>query len=459
MLNKDQEWIQNKKQRLLHELIAVLNWMIKLYPTDNSLKSKVDYIKSTQIDVLERVFLEPEGRQWITLFYKNIKDVNNSDQLLSSYAEWVFVEKEKIGAYLVKRLDLFIVSIYMLTNKSIACAIDLELDRRGLFPGINLAWNSASRITIQLVQDNLNVKVSGEDFVNCLDLKSFKGSGSIFFDLPKSKIYNVYVDLVSQVANINFNGREQLTRFDSQDIDSIDSSLSVIDKAINYVSQTDVHNASYFSSSTNFFVPLVPPEGALPSSSNSSIDTMFWHSFTDNPMLMAEIIVHELSHQKLFRLQDIDPLIDPTIHGSAWDSCTIYSPWRDDPRPINGVFHGFIVFAEACKFWYSLIHSGRLSPLEENISKRRFAMLVLQLECAYYSLLNVKFTSDGLEIFDLYKSLLFEQYIPFVKSHKLGELQPFFMEHHDEEELDGNNINEVVLKHKNNWAKRNSIHE
>jgi hypothetical protein len=176
-------------------------------------------------------------------------------------------------------------------------------------------------------------------------------------------------------------------------------------------------------------------------------------------MLMAEIIVHELSHQKLFRLQDIDPLIDPIIHGSAWDSCTIYSPWRDDPRPINGVFHGFIVFAEACKFWYSLIHSGRLSPLEENISKRRFAMLVLQLECAYYSLLNVKFTSDGLEIFDLYKSLLFEQYIPFVKSHKLGELQPFFMEHHDEEELDGNNINEVVLKHKNNWAKRNSIHE
>jgi hypothetical protein len=459
MLNRDQEWIQNKKQRLLHELIVVLNWMVKSYPTNDSLKCKVDYIKSTQIDVLESVFLEPEGRQWITLFYKNIKDVNNSDPLLTSYAEWVFVEKENIGAYLVQRLDLFIVSIYLLTNKSISCVIELELDRKGLFPGINLAWDNASRITIQLVKDNLNVKVSGEDFVSCHDLKSFKGSGSVFFDLPKSEKYNVYVDLVSQVANINFNGREQLTRFDSQDFDSIDTNLEVIDKAVNYVSQTDEYNASYFSNSTNFFVPLVPPDGALPSSSNSSIDTMFWHSFTDNPMLMAEIIVHELSHQKLFRLQDIDPLIDPNFHGSAWDSCTIYSPWRDDPRPINGVFHGFIVFAEACKFWYSLIHSGRLSPLEENISKRRFAMLVLQLECAYYSLVNVKYTLDGLDIFDFYKSLLFDQYIPFVKSHKLGELQPFFMEHHDEEELEGNNINEVVLKHKHNWAKRNSINE
>lgn len=459
MLNRDQEWIKNKNQRLLHELIVVLNWLIKSNPTDNNLISRVDYIKNTQIDVLEKVFLEPEGRQWITLFYKNIKDVNNSDPLLTSYAEWVFVEKENIGSYLVQRLDLFIVSIYLLTNKSISCVIELELDRKGLFPGINLAWDNASRITIQLVKDNLNVMVSGEDFVSCHDLKSFKGSGSVFFDLPKSKKYKVYVDLVSQVANINFNGREQLTRFDSQDFDLIDTNLEVIDKAVNYVSQTDEYNASYFSNSTNFFVPLVPPDGALPSSSNSSIDTMFWHSFTDNPMLMAEIIVHELSHQKLFRLQDIDPLIDPNFHGSAWDSCTIYSPWRDDPRPINGVFHGFIVFAEACKFWYSLIHSGRLSPLEENISKRRFAMLVLQLECAYYSLVNVKYTLDGLDIFDFYKSLLFDQYIPFVKSHKLGELQPFFMEHHDEEELEGNNINEVVLKHKHNWAKRNSINE
>jgi ribosome recycling factor len=47
--------------------------------------------------------------------------------------------------------------------------------------------------------------------VNCLDLKSFKGSGSVFFDLPKSKIYNVYVDLVSQVANINAADARTLT--------------------------------------------------------------------------------------------------------------------------------------------------------------------------------------------------------------------------------------------------------
>jgi hypothetical protein len=459
MLNRDQEWIQNKNQRLLHELIVILNWMIKSYPTDSSLSSKVDYIKSTQIHILEKVFLEPEGRQWITLFYKNIKDVSNSDKLLTSYSNWVSIEKHEIGDYLAQRLDLFIVSIFLLTNKSISGTIEVKLDKKGLFPGINLAWDDSVRNTIQLVKDRLYVREGGGDFVPCLDLRSFKGSGSVFFDLPKSTKYRVCVDLVSQVANINFSGREQLTRLDSRDFDSIDAILSVIDKAVNYVSQTDAYNSSYFSGTTNFFVPLIPPDGALPSSSNSSIDTMFWHSITDNPLLMAEIIVHELSHQKLFRLQDIDPLIDSNFHGSAWESCTIYSPWRDDPRPINGVFHGFVVFTEACKFWFSLINSGELSPVEENISKRRFTMLVLQLECAYYSLLNVKFTLEGSDIFDYYKSLIFDQYIPFVMSHKLGELQPFFMEHHDEEELEGNNINDVVLKHKHNWTKRNSVNE
>lgn len=459
MLNRDLEWIHNKNQRLVHELIVVLNWIIKSNPTDFALKSKVDYIKSTQIDILEKVFLEPEGRQWITLFYKSIKDVANSDKLLSSYSNWVSIEREYIGEYLVKRLDLFIVSIYLLTNKAISGTIVLELDKKGLFPGTNLAWDNSSSITIQLVQGKLYVRLSREDFVNCLDLKSFKRRDSVFFDLPKSSKYNVYIDLVSQVANINFNGREQLSRLDSKDLDSIDTILSVIDKAINYVSLTDAYNSNYFSETNNFFVPLIPPDGALPSSSNSSIDTMFWHSITDNPMLMAEIIVHELSHQKLFRLQDIDPLIDPNLHGSAWDSCTIYSPWRDDPRPINGVFHGFVVFTEACNFWFSLINSDELSPLEENISKRRFAMLVLQLENAYNSLLDVKFTSEGAIVFDYYRSLIFDTFIPFVYTHKLGELKPFFMEHHDEEELDGNNIIEVVLKHKNNWAKRNNVNE
>lgn len=459
MLNRDLEWIQNKNQRLVHELIVILNWLIKSNPSDATLKSKVDYVKSTQLDILEKVFLEPEGRQWITLFYKSIKNVTNSDALLLSYSKWVSIENENVREYLVKRLDLFIISIYLLTNKSFSGKFELELDKKGLFPGINLAWYNPNIITVQLVKDKLYAKISGEDFVNCLDLKSFKSDDSVFFDLPKSSVYNIYIDLVSQVSNIDFNGREQLNRLDCRDLDSIASILSVIDRAINFVSITDVYNSKYFSGTNNFFVPLIPPDGALPSSSNSSIDTMFWHSITDNPLLMAEIIVHELSHQKLFRFQDIDPLIDPNFHGSAWDSCTIYSPWRDDPRPINGVFHGFVVFTEACNFWFNLINSGRLSPIEENLSKRRFAMLVLQLECAYYSLFDVKFTLEGSNVFDYYRGLIFDTFIPFVKIHKLGNLQPFFMEHHDEEELDGDNIIEVVLKHKNNWAKRNKVNE
>lgn len=456
MLNKDKEWSQIKDQRLLHELITILNWLNKDQINDLELISKTIYIKNIQLEILIQVFLSPEGRQWISLFYKLIKDKNQTDNLLNSYSNWLSFDRVELKKYLIERLDLFLISLFLISNKSIPGLLKFRLDPKGIFPGINIAWYNTSGILIQLRYNKIYIGEFEDKLELCENIDSFVNKKIRFYKLPQSEKYNFFIDLASQVSNINFFGREQLPRLESDNFKKIESVICIIDQAIDFISIADPTISSYFIETVNYFTPLIPPVGALPSSSNSSIDTMIWHSYAENPLLMAEIIIHEFSHQKLFRLQDIDPLINQEFHGSGWDICTIYSPWRDDPRPINGVFHGFVVFSEACNFWLNLLKSQLLNQTEENISKRRFAMLVLQLEYASLSLSNVSFTSKGLNVYNYYKNLIFERYLPFVNNLNLSSLKPFFMEHHDEEELIGVNIKDVVLKHKNSWDKRNS---
>jgi len=167
------------------------------------------------------------------------------------------------------------------------------------------------------------------------------------------------------------------------------------------------------------------------------------------------MIIQELSHQRLFRLQDEDPLIDPVYHNSGWEKCELYSPWRDDPRPINGVFHGFVVFSEVAKFWLELIKNTDINEQEKNIAKRRMAMLTLQLSNAKESLDNAHFTTKGKEFYNQYVQYLNNDTLKYVLENNLGDLEPFFMEFHDQEELAGQSIYEVVDEHKNHWLTNN----
>ena len=59
---------------------------------------------------------------------------------------------------------------------------------------------------------------------------------------------------------------------------------------------------------------------------------------------LADSIIHEHRHQKLYLLEQFVPVV-------ASDTPLIISPWRKEPRPVSGVFHGAFVFHELKKYW------------------------------------------------------------------------------------------------------------
>lgn len=66
----------------------------------------------------------------------------------------------------------------------------------------------------------------------------------------------------------------------------------------------------------------------------------------DNPYWIAEMIIHEFNHHKLFLLEEVCPLFKTENY-----ECIHYSPLRDELRSQQGVYHALFVLSEIVKFW------------------------------------------------------------------------------------------------------------
>lgn len=67
-------------------------------------------------------------------------------------------------------------------------------------------------------------------------------------------------------------------------------------------------------------------------------------SETRDPVILASVLVHEGQHAKLNAVLDLIPLSQP-------DQARYYAPWREDPRPIDGLLHGAYAYLGVSDFW------------------------------------------------------------------------------------------------------------
>ena len=82
MLTDDLTWFKVKNRRILLELIGVLNYLSSQLDKGSDLGVKINFLKSANLVILERIFLSPEGRQWIYFTYTEIKGKGNKERLI-----------------------------------------------------------------------------------------------------------------------------------------------------------------------------------------------------------------------------------------------------------------------------------------------------------------------------------------------------------------------------------------
>lgn len=70
-----------------------------------------------------------------------------------------------------------------------------------------------------------------------------------------------------------------------------------------------------------------------------------------DPYDLADSLIHEYRHQKLYLLERFGPTVSPTAP-------RVVSPWRADLRPPSGLLHAVFVFVELKRYWAHVLEAG-----------------------------------------------------------------------------------------------------
>ena len=97
----------------------------------------------------------------------------------------------------------------------------------------------------------------------------------------------------------------------------------------------------------------------------------------DNPpVLAAEVLVHEYGHNVFNEMLARDKVFESEPSKEQ----VLYSPWREDPRPVLGCFHGAFVFERVCQFYVRYIAAHP----DDRTAVARFRLLLacIRISCS-----------------------------------------------------------------------------
>lgn len=81
-----------------------------------------------------------------------------------------------------------------------------------------------------------------------------------------------------------------------------------------------------------------------------------------DPYDLADSLIHEHRHQKLYLLERFAPMVHSTTD-------LVVSPWRQDLRPPSGLLHAIFVFIELRRFWLSVRDNGPSRMLQRALGQ------------------------------------------------------------------------------------------
>lgn len=104
------------------------------------------------------------------------------------------------------------------------------------------------------------------------------------------------------------------------------------------------------------------------------------------PYDLADSLIHEHRHQKLYLLQRYVPLL-------VADTPLVRSPWREEPRPPSGLLHAVFVFVGLLGFWRHVVECGE--PEIQDYARGEVSVIEVRLAEAFPTLRGTALTSAG----------------------------------------------------------------
>jgi HEXXH motif-containing protein len=183
------------------------------------------------------------------------------------------------------------------------------------------------------------------------------------------------------------------------------------------------------------------------SGTSSAIFGACFLSITDEPLYLAEMLLHEFCHNKLRLFEDFFGLLLP----EASKIPQYYSPWRDDPRPLEGIQHGLFVFGSIAYFWLSICRNVGASEYQMALARRRVATLVCQLKYASEEFsLHATLTEHGQTFLNEMNDWIGDLDVQ-IEGWDLQDMLPVFSGVMSDKSLREVPVGEALFRHRSNW--------
>ncbi|HEV8673607.1 MAG TPA: HEXXH motif-containing putative peptide modification protein [Methylomirabilota bacterium] len=142
---------------------------------------------------------------------------------------------------------------------------------------------------------------------------------------------------------------------------------AMIGRSLDLIGRLDGPLGSRIAESVTWYVPISTPDVRMTHNSFTApnLPGVMFLSEAYNDLRLAEAIVHEFGHFELNMVMETVDLLRE-VPGELF-----YSPWRDDPRPLRGLFHALYVFARVADFYARAARWSMSEPLGDQCRRRR----------------------------------------------------------------------------------------
>lgn len=441
--------VQKKAQSNLAELIAysaVLQSDLLKHAESSGFLEYFGYTKHLSVGSVRGVFSSPQGYFWNAIT-RTLLDVNlhgtACPPLLKQFLEAFGGDVERALNAHLHDFGRFALAASIKAGKSVAFSRPVRLKCPSALPGAGIALLPAEVGEVQIRDLNIDLMPANDSAPQ----STHPWPGVTALRMPRwtGLHRDVVVDGWDPMFNLSW--VERYPRLHAPE--ACNEFTATLSSALQCVDRYEPGLLE----SINLMIDSVTPMDTSESGAemcSGTFSPMFGGCFLSNatePMFMAEMLIHEFCHTRLRLAQESISLFgsDNPVESA------FYSPWRDDPRPLDAIAHGLFVFARIARFWLNVHRCNSESPHTRTLAIRRLGTLLYQLRYAFDEFTRHARLSEYGAVFAMVLVNWIDELDSSLKIEQYDDLPPFFSGVVRDASLRQKPIKEALLQHRANW--------
>ncbi len=399
----DEGLYQTRYEKTASALIAIAQALERNRPLGGDEAEFLDLyrrVAAADPDAFTTVWRDPTAYFWVRLAYEFVGNCL-APAPLSSLAESVSRARGATDSKTALKLHLndfkrFVLALGIVAGTDQGFALPLEVDLPFAIPASRIVIAGNGKLLIDALTDG-HLAVTRDGRKLCLPLTPTSIDSLIILESPVATTGDYSVMLQPEAFNLPGVKEGEPLRLMPASYQA--DHLSLVAQALGLIGRHCPATFEHFVQVIRLIALKPSNLGDYSNISHSDLPGAFVVSVADDPYLMADFFIHEFHHNRFFFVEELG-----AFFAQEEDNLVIrneyYSPFREDLRPLHGIFHGLYVYLAVWRFWYAVYQSEETSGLRRDAVRDQVLTASIQIANSIAQLRRfARFSPLGAELF------------------------------------------------------------